>query len=378
MVRKTVYTLVVIVLQMGEERVVFAREKPEVSVQYTTELQSDFGRRLNWVNLLSLRATVPMEWLGLWGNGKLEVQAISVYKTSRERIAGDRQVFSNIEEDNLPFSPFILGYSQQIGKVLLFGGLRNVNEDYFTTPYASLFTNSSCGIYPTLSANYVLANYPLSAVCLHLEYRINEKIGIKNSLYNGKAYLPFKRGSSVFTVAPRRDGLLDLAEISYTTNNSYHGTYNLGVVVHGSNRLGDASDCRLPSEQVQAQTETSSAKRWRVNYACWFSAEQECWRSGRYSAGVLGQYSFALSDRNDCRRYVAAGGVFRGMLSASQEDALGVIFSQASFSDVREKALEITWNYTVSDHFTVQPAFHFIRTGNERYHIAMLRVVVSY
>lgn len=93
MVRKTVYTLVVIVLQMGEERVVFAREKPEVSVQYTTELQSDFGRRLNWVNLLSLRATVPMEWLGLWGNGKLEVQTISVYKTSRERIAGDRQVF---------------------------------------------------------------------------------------------------------------------------------------------------------------------------------------------------------------------------------------------------------------------------------------------
>lgn len=377
MVRKTVYTLVVIVLQMGEERVVFAREKPEVSVQYTTELQSDFGRRLNWVNLLSLRATVPMEWLGLWGNGKLEVQTISVYKTSRERIAGDRQVFSNIEEDNLPFSPFILGYSQQIGKVLLFGGLRNVNEDCFTTPYASLFTNSSCGIYPTLSANYVLANYPLSAVCLLLEYRINENIGIKNSLYNGKAYLPFKRGSSVFTVAPRRDGLLDLAEISYTTNNSYHGTYNLGVVVHGSNRLGDASDCRLPSEQVQAQTETSSAKHWRVNYACWLSAEQECWRSGRYSAGVLGQYSFVRPT------VMTAGGMwrrwrFQRVLSASREDALGVIFSQASFSDVRERALEITWNYTVSDHFTVQPAFHFIRTGNERCNIAMLRVVVSY
>ena len=153
-----------------------------------------------------------------------------------------------------------------------------------------------------------------------------------------------------------------MAEMSYTTNNSYHGTYNMGIVVHGGNRFSDASDYRLPSEQGQAQTEMSSAKHWRVNYACWLSAEQVCWRSGRYSAGVLGQYSFAPSDRNDCRRYIAAGGVFEGILSASRDDALGVIFSQASFSDVQERTLEITWNYTVSDHFTVQPAYHFRAT----------------
>ncbi|WP_195372142.1 MULTISPECIES: carbohydrate porin [Parabacteroides] len=376
MVRKTVYTLAIIVLQMGEEKVVFAQAKLEASVQYTTELQSDLGNRLNWVNLLSLRVAIPTERLGLWSNGKLEVQTISVYKTSRERIAGDRQVFSNIEEDNLPFSPFLLGYSQQIGKVLLFGGLRNVNEDYFTTPYTSLFTNSSCGIYPTLSANYVLANYPLSAVCLHLEYRINEMIGIKNSLYNGQAYLPFKQGSSVFAVSPQRDGLMDIAEMDYTTNSSYHGSYNLGIVVHGGNRCCDAADDSLAPEQASA--ETTSEKHRKVNYACWLSVEQECWHSGRYSAGVLGQYSFAPSDRNDCRRYMAAGGIFKGLFSASGEDTLGVVFSQASFSDIREKALEITWNYTVSNHFSVQPAFHFIRTGNERSHIAMLRVMVEY
>ena len=87
-------------------------------------------------------------------------------KTRPERIINDLQTFSNIEEDNLPCAIAVLGYTRLVGNVTLFAGIRNLNEDYFTTPCMSLFTNSSCGIFPTLSANYPIANYPLAALCL--------------------------------------------------------------------------------------------------------------------------------------------------------------------------------------------------------------------
>lgn len=362
---------------MGEEFALSAQKKVMIGGQYTTELQSDFGRQVNWVNLLSFHLTVPTEALGLWRNGKLEAQTISVYKTSRQRIADDRQVFSNIEENNLLFSPFIFGYSHQVGKVLLFGGLRNVNEDYFTAPYTSLFTNSSCGIYPTLSANYVLANYPLSAVCLHVEYQVNDRIQVRNSLYSGKAYLPFKRGSSVFTVVPGRDGFLDMAEVFYTVNSSHYGSYNLGVVVHGGGRVGHES---VPEKEAAAKApeQYAHSQKIKTNYAVWLSAEQSVFQRDKRSVGLLGQLSLAPAGRNDCYRYLAAGCVFNGVVSSSRQDMFGVIFSYAAFVEAKESAMEITWKYSATNHLDIQPAFHIIRTGKEWYTIGMLRLVCRF
>lgn len=362
---------------MGETFVLQAQKKMTTEIQYTTELQSDFGKQVNWVNLLSLRGVVPTESLGLWDNGQFEAQSISIYKTSRQRIAADLQIFSNIEEDNLPIGPFILGYTQYIGKAVLFGGLRNVNEDYFTTSYASLFTNSSCGIYPTLSANFTLANYPMSAICLHMEYNLNNRMQIKNSLYNGKAYLPFKQESSVFTVAPRRDGILDIAQLSYTSSTRYYGNYVLGTVVHSGGRFSDDS---APEKTTRAEAleQYASSQKMRVNYAVWLSAEQAIFQQDNRSVGLFGQLSFAPADRNDCHRYVAAGCIFKGFISSSKQDLIGLVISHAAFEEAKETTMEITWNYPVADYLEIQPAFHFIKTGNDLYNIGMLRLIYTY
>ena len=69
----------------------------------------------------------------------------------------------------------------------LFIGIRNVNEDYFTSPCTALFTNSSCGIFPTISANYPIANYPVASV--GIDYKLNlNKWFLETSIYNGTGY----------------------------------------------------------------------------------------------------------------------------------------------------------------------------------------------
>ena len=55
----------------------------------------------------------------------------------------------------------VLGYMHEWKEAHLFVGVRNVNEDFFTSDVTSLFTNGSCGIFPTIAASYPIANFPL-------------------------------------------------------------------------------------------------------------------------------------------------------------------------------------------------------------------------
>lgn len=133
-------------------------------ISYTTELQSDFKKGSNWVNLLRLDFSAPLS-----PSATLEAATLSTAKTRTESLAHDWQTFSNIEEDNHPLAVAVLGIRQPMGNSSLFIGIRNLNEDYFTSPATNLFTNSSCGIFPTLSADYPIANYPVSSMGVHYE-----------------------------------------------------------------------------------------------------------------------------------------------------------------------------------------------------------------
>lgn len=78
--------------------------QPLFGIGYTTELQTDF-REMNWVNLLK------MDFSRTLGKGfRIDLGSISIAKTRPERLIDDRQGFSNIEADNLPFSLSVAGY----------------------------------------------------------------------------------------------------------------------------------------------------------------------------------------------------------------------------------------------------------------------------
>ena len=130
--------------------------------EYTTEWQWDMNKKTNWVNLLRLNLNIPL----CKDKGTLEATTIHVAKTS-ETIVKDWQTFSNIEEDNRFAAIAVLGYIHEWNTGHLFLGVRNVNEDFFTSDITSLFTNSSCGIFPTISASYPIANYPLSGLTIY-------------------------------------------------------------------------------------------------------------------------------------------------------------------------------------------------------------------
>lgn len=309
----------------------------ELNLDYTTELQTGFRNRYNWVNLLHSDISCRLS-----RNMGFRISTISISETTDERIIDDRLTFSNIEEESISLAPFVLGMEWNIGASSLFVGVRNMNEDYFISPCTSLFTNSSCGIFPTLSVNYPLANYPCSSV--GVVYRLNlEKFGMVTSLYNGKGYTSFAGRNNVFRFCPSGDGLLWISTLNYSTDGS---TYYMGGSLYSG----------IASADVQRAEKTEKLEEKRLSGVLWAYAEQKL----THKVSLLLQASGALYKGAECKDYYGMGVV----ADCGRNIRLGLFAGHADFSSESETAAEFTCNIPLSSKIYIQPSLHYVSNGH--------------
>ena len=191
--------------------------------QYISEWQWDMNRNTNLINQLRLELSVPI------GKGKdsFEAATLHVAKTN-DGIIDDWQGFSNIDADNNFAMLAVLGYMHEWNSGHLFVGVRNVNEDFFTSDVTALFQNSSEGIFPTVASSYPIANYPYSGLTLYFDVT-KGKWTFRNSLYNGVGYNGWKAHDNPFLVRPKKDGIFNMSQLEY---NDKGGKYFAGAAVH--------------------------------------------------------------------------------------------------------------------------------------------------
>lgn len=310
-------------------------------IEYATEMQTDL-RNMNWVNLLKLNLSQTL------CNGlRLDLGSISIAKTRPERLVNDRQAFSNIEEENLPFSLSVAGLSLKRGASSIFAGIRNVNEDYFTSPITSFFTNSSCGIFPTISANYPIANYPLSSLAVHYAYRKEPSI-IQVSIYNGRAYNGFKADYFPFRFRPASEGIFAITSLNYQNNDN---SYYLGGALHNGFHI-----CKEKQEKRS------------LSAILWGYVEQHLTER----LYLLAQYSAAFPSDVWCHMF---GGV--GVVMQFRTVKAGLFSDCAAFAGEKEYASELTCGITPSDHIILQPAVHIIRGSCGFRIITLMRLNLS-
>lgn len=92
----------------------------QVGLEYATEMQTDFKRGVNWVNMLRASLSLPL-------SQRLSVEAatISIAETRAEPLLADLQTFSNIEETN-PAGLCLAGGEMGVGQV----GLLHRNPEH--------------------------------------------------------------------------------------------------------------------------------------------------------------------------------------------------------------------------------------------------------
>lgn len=324
--------------------------KPEFGMELTSELQFTHTGQFNFANLLRLSANVPLS-----RRLALEASSISAYMTSEESIGDDIQTFSNIDAETVPFALSVFGLNWNIDdRNSLFFGIRNMNEDYFASDVTSLYTNSSCGIFPTIAGNYPIANYPVASVGMHYRYESdngqrtadNGRFALQASIYNGTGYNHFTGRESVFLFCPKSDGIFGLAQAEYQYKGS---SYFLGACGH----YGDIFEI---------------GKR-ELGTTIWTYAEQRVTDNLYLIAG----YSHAFTSESLCSDFVGLGGKY-----SWAKCELGLFTDYAHFVFGGESATELTCKVQLTPHVYLQPTTHFIFTDGDFLSVAMLRMGVAF
>lgn len=320
---------------------------------YTAEWQWDMNKNTNFVNLLRLELNVP-----LWNGGTFEAATLHVAKTN-DGIIDDWQGFSNIEADNMFGGIAVLGYMHEWKAGHVFVGVRNVNEDFFTSDITALFTNSSCGIVPTIASSYPIANYPFSGLTVYFDVQKGGWL-FRNSLYNGVGYNGWKHGDNPFLVRPKKDGIFDMAQLEYSHD---RGNYFAGVAVHTRQFTIDDEGEMVSAEEAERKT----------TCAWWVYGEQSLWRSADKDVSLMAQYSENTSHRSGCYRYAEIGGAYRDSLNEC-----GVSGQYARYHQGKEYSLELTWKRQINKNIAIQPTFQYVNNANGDFTVLSARLYYSF
>ena len=325
-----------------------------ISGVYTTEWQWNMKQKTNWVNQLRLDMSLP---LGK-GNNSIEVATLHVAKTD-DTIIDDWQGFSNIEADNMFAAIAVLGFMHEWKSGHVFLGVRNVNEDFFTSDVTSLFLNGSEGIFPTIAASYPIANYPLSGLTLYFDVTRGAWT-FRNSLYNGVGYNGWKRHDNSFLVRPAKDGVFNISQLEYSHGGS---RYFAGAAVH--NRQFPINE---DGEMATAEESFS-----HTTCAWWIYGEQQLWSIADKSLTAMLQYSENASRESCCYRYAAAGCTYK-----DSHNECGLSGLYARYQQGKEYTLELTFKRQLSESISIQPSFQYISNDDGDFTAAALRLCYSF
>lgn len=334
---KTIYTIIALLevcLHLPAQDADSTSLRPTFGADFSSEVQTDFEKFRN-ANLLQLHAHVPL-------SRKLtfEAGAIGSLITGQELDIIDLQGISNIDtyEMEVPFALTVAGFTWQPGDHhSLFAGIRRTDEDYFCSETLSLFTTSSCGIFPTISMNFPIGTFPYAAVGFHYAYD-NENLRLQASLYNGEGNYRFTGPNNVFRFCPESDGLFALAQAEYRHRGSH---YYLGASLH-------------------SQPEATPT--------VWTYAEQALWPN----LTLLAAYGHAFGSYISSPNFAALGGKY-----TYKRATFGLISTYARILNTDEFSTEFVCNLQLTSFLALKPAFHIITDDGTTKCVAQLRVNIG-
>lgn len=332
----------------------YALQAQIFSGEYTTEWQWNFNNKTNWLNQLRLNLSIPVGK----GNDSFEAATLHVAKTN-ETIIDDWQGFSNIEADDMFAAIAVLGYMHEWKSGHLFVGVRNVNEDFFTSDVTSLFANGSGGIFPTISASYPIANYPLSGLTIYFDVT---KGGwtFRNSIYNGVGYNGWKHNNNPFIIKPKRDGIFNMSQLEYQYPK---GHYFAGAALH-------TRHFKIDDEGEMA---TSDDATNNTTCAWWIYGEQTIWSVDDKNISAMLQYSENTNHSNGCYKFAEAGCAYK-----DSKNECGISAQYARFNQGTECSLELTWKRQLTESIALQPYFQYINNKNGDFTVLSTRLYYSF
>lgn len=303
------------------------------------EVQTDFRGGYNMVSYLRLDTEFPLS-----EHLSFQFSTLTLGQLHPDQLVPDHQTYSNLEVGNHLLNVAVAGFGWQINdRHYLFAGIRPMDDDYFMSEVTNFFTNSSCGIFPTLSANYPINIFPVTTVGLHYIYQ-REQFVWQASAYNGIAYERLSGQDNIFRFCPASDGMQFFTQGEYIYQDSHY-------FIGGS----------LYARGKSLRQEMSAS----LSPTMWTYAEQQI----TPSLTLIADYAHAFGPESECSDFAGFG----GRLKIGRNE-VGLFTDYARFSETEEWATELTFHIPIFANTYLQPTLHYI--VNESHRVAgLLRFV---
>lgn len=299
-----------------------------------------------YLGMATIRLNFDIEKAGLWKGGLFYINAANTHGASPSaELLGDMQVASNIEAGNHTYLQEVW-FKQAIGKIEFTLGLQDLNVEFASTENGSLFLNSSFGVLPVISNNIPAPIFPLTALGFTFRWNISDQASWGNALYDGT---PIDFENNPYNLSWQLnsgDCLLAVSEFQYHLNwMELPGTYKLGVFSH--NHLFEKN---LPDSLIQE------------TFGVYSIIDQKIWQRENKSFGLFAQLGYSPSKGSVNDFYWGVGFNYNGVCNNQGTDILGLGIAHERLTNGldSETAIELTYQYPLSDNLFVQPNLQYI------------------
>ncbi len=331
---------------------------------YISDLAYNFSGGIKtggtYLGMANMRALIDTEIAGIWKGGQLFVNAANIHtRQSFTEFVGDIQVASNIDAGNHTYFQE-LWYKHVIHDFEITAGLQDMNAEFASSGYGSLYLNSSFGILPIISGNICAPIFPLTSFGLTIKWNVSDNVSWLTALYDG-CPTPFE--NSPFNLNWRfssQDGIISVSEVQYSTSlNNQPGIYKAGLVSSNNTLFNRPQFNDSLSRNI---------------FGIYLLADQQLWLNGNRSFGVFTQLGYSPTDVTDHGVYFGGGFNLTGAFTRKGTDNLGISIGcvnprinssinaeqTPTLRDNCETVVELTYNYSVSKHLFIQPDIQYI------------------
>jgi len=289
-----------------------------------------------------LSINVDSEGAGLWSGGTLHLETLIDHGVNPSaQYIGDLQTASNIADQGRT-RMHQAWFEQKFGDFSLLVGRHDMNSEFYVSEYAALFTNSSFGIGPEITANVPVSIFPVAGAAARIAYQ-SDPVALRFAGYDGDP--------STTSIADR-EGKFWIGEAEANIGN---GRYKVGGWRHS---------LWAPPQKKRMGINISGT------YGGYLLIDQPIASSETREVGLFLQLGMAQKDKVDISRYVGVGLHAKGVIPGRSDDEAGIAMAQALFSNrylantpgskKGETAYETTYKIQLNDMLSIQPSFQYI------------------
>lgn len=317
-----------------------------------TNYSGGLKRGTTYLGLANFRVGINTSSIGLWKGGEFFINGSNAHGGDPSAdLVGDFHVISNIETTDLTYL-HELWYRQSFGNFEINVGLQDLNSEFVSTEYGSIFLNSTFGTPSTIASNVPSPIFPLTAIGASFKVQIAEGNDLKLAFFDGMPTSFESNPHNLRWDIDREEGVFAITEFARSGNIwGMEGCYKSGIYYH--------------SQGLEIQDESNSANRIRYNYGIYLVADQKIWKDpdGTGDIGVFGQLAVSPEKVNTHHLYIGTGIVLTGLFPGSPNNVFGIAYNRTLIADAAindESIIEVSFKAHINENLFIQPDFQYV------------------